>query len=77
MNLQFLLKVNRKALFANVKNIISCCKFLRKPVSRYEVIKLQNAMDDMLNKAGLTDIDGDLKGPTQVKCLTCSLILAR
>lgn len=42
------------------------CRTHRKPVSRYEVIKLQEAMDDMLNKAGLADIDSDLQGPTEV-----------
>lgn len=38
----------------------------RKPTSRYEVLQLQEALEAMLEKAGVKDEEVEVKGPTQM-----------
>ena len=45
----------------------------RKPTSRYEVMQLRKAMDSMLDKVGFNDEEFDIKGPTQVGCMSSLL----
>lgn len=37
-----------------------------KPTSRFEVVQLKNTMEEMLEKAGINDMDIEIKGPTQM-----------
>lgn len=45
-----------------------CLLFLigRNPSSRYEVLQLKKTLRTMLEKAGITDDDEELRGPSQV-----------
>lgn len=53
-------------------NLHLCCNCIiilhqhRKPNSRFEVLQLRRTMDLMLEKAGVGDVDVEIKGPTQV-----------
>ena len=40
--------------------------YYRNPTSRYEVLQLKKTLEDMLEKSGVNDTDGEIKGPTQV-----------
>lgn len=55
--------------------VVKCVDdFCRNPVSRFEVIQLKKTLHDMLDRAGLNDLDEDFKGPSQVDAiLRCTL----
>ena len=43
-----------------------CFMLCRKPTSRYEVMRLKEVMDEMMEKAGVNDESLESVGPTQV-----------
>ncbi len=51
----------------SLKSYLYFCHY-RKPASRYEVLQLQETLQNMMDKAGINDEEVEVKGPTQV-CL--------
>ena len=41
--------------------------YSRKPTSRYEVLQLKKTFNTMMSKLGITEVDVEVKGPTQVR----------
>jgi hypothetical protein len=46
----------------------------RKPASRFEVVQLQKALDDMLEKAGVHEVIDLMTAPTQVSLFVTILL---
>ena len=44
--------------------VIMCDTFSRNPTSRYEVLQLKKAMDEMLRKAGVEEEEEEIRGLT-------------